>query len=330
MKPVFISIGSALGGAAIAAALIYGLPALSPTDSDDRANTADAAAQIPTEDGVVRLDKAAIARAGIRLVKLAPAHGGIQRSGFARALDTSALSAIDGEIMSAQAALAASQADYARQRALAAEDQSAATRAVEMARAQAAADQARLTAAVHRVGLEFGPGLGGFAGPRLSQLIRAIAAGEASLVRIDFTDGPVPRGAQVRISDAGSAATVTLLGAASATDARLQTAGSLAIVRGPLARMLGAGRVLPATMAAPSASEAGTLVPRDAILRFQGGLWIYRVTPGGFHRAELMNASPAADGWFVSSGVTAGETVATGGIGVLLAIERGGTASEDK
>lgn len=330
MKPALVGVGSALLGAAAAAALIYAIPAIAPVDGDDAA-TQDAAAAMPSEEGVVTLDKAAIDHAGIRTVTVAPARIAEQRSGFARALDVGALSAIESEIESAEAALAASQADYARQRSLAAEDQSAATRAVETARAQAAADQARVTAAIRRVGLEFGPGLAGFSEPALRDLVRAIAGGQASLVRVDFTDGPAPRGAAVRISDGTASATVTLLGAAAATDPKLQTAGSLAIVRGPLARLLGAGRVFTATMASATGVESGALVPRDAILRFQGGLWIYRqLSRGGFVRAELTGTRPEGAGWFARGGVKPGERIAAGGIGVLLSIERGGTATEDE
>lgn len=330
MKPASLGLVSFIGGAAMAAALIYGISAFSPSDGDDAAADSNSAAQTSAEDGVVALDKAAIAHAGIRFIQLTSARAALQRNGFARALDTSTLAAIDSEITSARAALTASQADYARQRTLASEDQSAATRAVEAARAQAVADQARLTAAEHRVGLEYGPGLANLSDAALNQLVRAIAAGEASLVRIDFTDGPAARGAQVRIGEGHSSATVTLLGASASTDAKLQTAGNLAIVRGPLARSLGAGRVIPALMAATTGSEAGVLVPRDAILRYQGGLWIYRVVPNGFRRAELLDARPEANGWFVPTGLTSGEKVAAGGIGVLLSIERGGTVAEDE
>ncbi|HEX7874876.1 MAG TPA: hypothetical protein VF475_18330 [Sphingobium sp.] len=325
MKPAILGIGSAAAGAVVAVALMHSVPAFAPGGGDTAAEADPVAAT--NDEGVVKLDRAGIAHADIRLVTLAPAQVATQRSGFARALDISALSAIESEIQSAQAALSASQADFARQRALAAEDQSAATKAVEAARAQAAADRARLTAAQRRVALEFGPGLAGFTGSALTQLVRAIAAGEASLVRVDFPDGPAPVGAQVRI--AGTMA--QLLGPAAATDARLQTAGSLAVVRGPLARQIGAGRVLPVTLAAASGSEGGVIVPRDAILRFQGGLWVYRaVAGGGFARIELIDARPEDKGWFVRTGVKPGDAVAVGGIGVLLSLERGGPVEEDE
>ncbi|CAN5205970.1 hypothetical protein BH10PSE13_BH10PSE13_00430 [soil metagenome] len=84
-------------------------------------------------------------------------------------------------------------------------------------------------------------------------------------------------------------------------------------------------------MAATQGSETGVLVPRNAILRFQGGLWVYRIDPrGGFVRIELRDARPQADGWFAREGVKPGDRVAADGIGVLLSIERGGTPAENE
>jgi hypothetical protein len=58
---------------------------------------------------------------------------------------------------------------------------------------------------------------------------------------------------------------------------------------------------------------------------------VYRVdSHGGFARVELLDARPQADGWFARSGVKPGDHVAADGIGVLLSIERGGTAAEDE
>ena len=326
MKPVVLATGSALAGAAGAAARFSAWPAVGWGTVGVGGNTAAAPAP-PAPEGVVILDAAQAARAGIHAVTLTATEVAAQRHGLARALDISTLSAIQSEIVSARATLSASQADYARQRALAADDQSASTRVVEQARAQAVADQAKLTAAIQRVGLEYGPGLARLSPAALGSLVHAAAAGPASLIRIDFADGAAPGSGQVRMGDV----TLSLLGPAAAADTHLQSAGALAIVNGPLARELGAGRVLPVTMAAASGSTSGVIVPRSAILRYQGGLWAYRIEPdGGYRRVELIDARAEADGWFVRDGLKPGERVAANGLGVLLSIERGGEpAGED-
>lgn len=329
MKPLFLAAGSALSGAALTTALFIVWPTLiSGADKGDAPPSATAPA---TAEGMVTLLPPQAARAGIRIVKLAPTQASAARHGLARSLDLSTLSAIQSEIVSARAAFTASQADYNRQRALAAADQSASTRAVESARAQAEADQARLAAAMQRVSLEYGPGLARLSPAALSNLVRAAAAGQASLIRVDFADGAAPGNGSVLIGEGATAITVPLLGPAAAADPHLQSAGSLAIVHGALARDLGAGRVLPASISAAHGMESGVIVPRAAILRYQGGLWAYRIEPGGgYRRVELIDARAEADGWFIRDALMPGDRVVADGAGVLLSIERGGEpAGED-
>ncbi|WP_176598598.1 MULTISPECIES: hypothetical protein [Sphingobium] len=328
MKPLFLAAGSALSGAALASALFLAWPALTP-DADDASPSAIAPA---TPEGVVALDPAQASRAGIHAVTLLPAQTSAVRHGLARALDISTLSAIQSEIVSARAALTASQADDARQRALAAADQSASTKAVEIARVQAVADRARLAAATQRVGLEYGPGLARLSSAALGDLVRAVAAGQASLIRVDFADGAAPGTGVARIGEGAVAMPVRLIGPAAAADTRLQSAGSLAIIYGALARELGTGRVLPASMAQTKGKESGVIVPRAALLRYQGGLWVYRAEPGGgYRRVELTDARAQVDGWFVrdglNNGLKPGDRVAADGAAVLLSIERGGEAA---
>ena len=331
MKPVLLATGCALAGAAATAALFVAWPSLTTATDGDDAPSARAPTTATSPEDVVMLPAPQARRAGIAVTTLAPASVGAVRHGLARALDISSLAAIQGEIVSARAALSASRADYARQHALAADDQSASTHAVETARAQAVADQARLTAALQRIGLEYGAGLARLSPMALRGLIHAIAAGQASLVRVDFADGAAPVGGTVHIGEGiEGAPDVRLIGPAAAADAHLQSAGSLAVVTGSLARELGAGRVLPVSMSAGGARESGVIIPRSAILRYQGGLWVYRVETGGYRRVELIEARSEPDGWFVREGLRPGDRVATGGVAVLLSAERGGEApSED-
>lgn len=325
MKPLILATASALGGAAFAAALFVALPALTK-DADDGSK---AAATTAAPEGVVILDKAQAARASIHVVTLAPGRAAAIRHGFARALDVTSLAAIESEIVTARAAFSASQADYARQRALAGDDQSASVHAVETARAQAKADQARLTAARQRIALEYGPDLACLSDQALAHLVSAIANGSLSLIRVDFADGTPPDGTIIQIGEGAMTARVRLIGTAAVADPHLQSAGSLAIVSGALARELGTGRVLPASLRTASGSESGVLVPREALLRYQGSLWVYRLEQGGYRRVELTDARAQADGWFAPSGVKPGDRVAAGGPGVLLSIERGGAPKNE-
>ena len=264
-------------------------------------------------------------RLGIKLVALTMATAPVVEQGYARALDVAALAAIDGDITIARAASAASDAELARLSALAAADQSASTRSVQVARAQAVTDRSRIGQAVQRVGLEFGPGLAALDDPARTRLVADVASGRAALLRIDFPGGPPPTGALIQVGNGRA----KVLGAAAAADARLQVSGVLAVLRGPLVSEAGAGRLLPASRTTTT-TEAGVIVPRSAVLRRHGRLWAYRLTsPGQFMRAEMTDARQTATGWFTAAGLAAGDQIAVAGAGALLAAESGGEASAD-
>ncbi len=306
------------GGTALALSALSALhPAAAPAPAPSPQASAPAAEADP-----LAFDDAAIAKAGITLTPVTAGTESAVASGFARGLDIGGLAAIDAEIITARATAAASQAQAARLASLYAQDVSASRQSVEAARAQAVADAARTDLALRRVGLEYGPGLMRLGRGGVSTLVRAIANGDAALVRIDIPGIVLHPGSTVSIGESDSTTMVRVLGPAAVADAKLQSAGVLAIVRGPLAGQSLAGRVL--TARAPSARpETGLIVPRDSIVRWQGGLWVYRRTEKGFERVELRDARPVASGWFVPAGLSAGDRIASSGAGNLLAIERG-------
>ena len=305
--------------------------ALSPTSTSQGADYKPvAAAVVATGGDSLKLDARDLARTGVRVAELSASQASAQRTGFARALDVGALAGIDAEVKAADAAAAASRAEAGRLATLASQDQSASQRSVEAARAQAQSDNARAQLAARRVGLEFGPGLGRLGRGGVSALVGDVAAGRAALVRIDIAGMTLQPGNIVRIGEGDNALSVRILGPAASTDMKLQSAGVLAVVRGIAAHGLLAGRILPAS-ADSGALQTGVLVPRDAIVRYQGALWIYVQKPDqAFDRVELINAIAIADGWFVSSGLAPGTRVAIAGAGSLMAIERGGETSDEE
>ena len=188
---------------------------------------------------------------------------------------------------------------------------------------RAAADIARVQLASRRIGLEYGPGLAGISSGARRALVADMASGHAALVRIDMPGASIDQLRAVRI-DGGS---FHILGPAAAADPRLQSAGLLAILRGPVAASATNGRILGVTVQ-QGGSQAGTLVPRDAVMRWHGGAWVYRRTGAEtFERVELADGRPVAGGWFVPAGIKAGDAIVVRGAGTLLAIDRGGGAA---
>ena len=322
---------AAAGAGASAVVMLLVVPAAPPIGTSRPSQVAERESAPPTAsdcDGDVRIAKVEQRRIGLTLATLKPSSSPALAHGFARGLEIGALAAIDAEILTARSAASASQAEEARLALLASQDQSASVKSVQAARAQAAADAARADLATRRIGLEYGAGLARLGAPDRRALLSDIAAGRAALVRIDVPGADLADLARARIDGGGGA--LRVIGPAAAADARLQSAGVLAVLRGPLAGSATNGRVFGVTVER-GAAEIGVLVPRDAVLRWRGGLWVYlQQGAEAFSRTELVGARPTAEGWFVASGLAARSRVAVGAAGTLLAIDRGGGTAPDE
>ncbi|MEO6091956.1 MAG: hypothetical protein ABIT04_05010 [Novosphingobium sp.] len=326
MKPVT---GGALaaGGALVGALAMY----LLAPHAAEPAGAEPAAAEAPeAADGAVHLEAEAVKQAGIRTIALVTAAQQGASIGYARALDLAPLAAIASDILTAQAAADASTREQHRLERLSAADDSASRREVEASRAQGATDRAKLTLACQRVSLEFGAGLSRLGCAAMPGLVREAAAGQAVLLRIDIPATPLFAGAAVEVGEGASAARVAVLGPAAAGDAQLQTAGVLALLRGRAAAQAQVGRVLPAR-AGTGAVRSGVLVPREAIVRADGGLFAYRATgKDGFIRVPLEGGAVSDGGWFVPAGaLKPGDRIVVSGAGTLLGLEHAAPAEAE-
>lgn len=318
----WIAGGSALGGAALGAALMW---MLAPSPKPHAAS-AEPSATDETEnqaDGVT-LDAKAQAAAGIQVAPLASAHAVGSRSGYARSVDLSPLAALAADAETARAAVTASQREVARLTALTEQDQSAAPKDLEAAQAQLASDRAKLTLACQKVGLDFGAGLARLGCDAISGLVREAAQGRAVLMRIDMIHGLPPSNGTIMIGEGGDMIAARILGPAVNAETQLQTPGVLAVVKGAGVSRLAVGRVLPVQLSDGSGAN-GVLVPRTALIRADGGQFVYRAQGGGrFTRVSLSGGSPMAGGWFFAGGpLRPGDPIVVSGATTLLGLERG-------
>jgi hypothetical protein len=263
-------------------------------------------------------------RLSVQTAPLAAATHAPTISGYARVIDAGPLALLDSDLSAALAAAAASQAEAARVTALHAEDQMVAARVSEAAVATARADQARLRLLRTRLGLEWGPALTAIGDGGRARLIQDLASGNAVLLRIDAAIPSANTGGVTLDLGPNGTARARILGPSRTADPRLQSAGQLAIVTGPQARLLGVGLALPVQIPAGD-GVTGVVVPDSAVLRAEGQSWVYVKTgAGGFERQVLDQPVATPDGLFVASGVKAGDIVATRGASALYAAEQAG------
>lgn len=271
---------------------------------------------------VLKIGAATQARLGIATAPLAAASRSTTVRGFARAVDAVPLATLNSDIGAAVAALAASQAEATRTRALNAADQTVSRKLAEAAAAQARADAAKLSLLRQRLGLEWGPSVQGLSDARRSRLIADLAAGRAALVRIDSAGGLSHlRGVATIDLGVAGVAHAAILGPARVGDPRLQATGLLALVSGPQAMSLGSGTVAPATLAT-GAGANGVMIPRAALLRTAGQTFAYvRRDAASFERRPIVGGMSDPGGLFVASGFRPGEPVVVKGAAQLFAAE---------
>ena len=68
---------------------------------------------------------------------------------------------------------------------------------------------------------------------------------------------------------------------------------------------------------------AGVIIPRDAVVRTEGGGWVYVLNNGAesFTRIQIVLDHPKETGWFVSQGVATNDYIVVTGAQTLLSEE---------
>ena len=290
----------------------------------DEPPAAHAEKTAPAPANGVRIDAETQAKLGIKVAPLGKTSAPQTAEGFARVLDVGPLAAIESDVAAANAAAAASESEYKRLAALAAQDQAASVKSVEAAKAQAAADAAKAKLAARRIGLEWGQGLQKMSAAERARLLTDIASGSAALLRIDAGAAPASiRKASLKPEGDDVAIPVRILGTATQADPRLQTAGLLGLVQGPASANLPVGRLLRANLEL-GVTQDGLLAPGAALVRVDDTVWVYVKTgEETFERRDVGAGRAVGDGWFITSGVRDTDPVVTDGAASLLAAGHG-------
>jgi hypothetical protein len=263
------------------------------------------------------------ARLGVRTAPLKSERRSAQIDAFAKVLDPGPLAQLQTDLEAAEASAAASAAEASRAKALNASGSAVASKDAEAAEAQAKNDAVHLQQLRQRLGLEWGPGIQRLTDVRRRELIRALANGQAALVHIDSPNNEGQAQARsVEIDIGDGQAHGELLGPARAAEPRLQSSGLIAEVRGKSAILLSVGLIQSAHINTP-ASAPGVMIPRSAVIRFDGSDWAYvRRGAQGFERRRLDNPTPGAAGLFVTRGFSAGDELVVQGAAELFGAEQ--------
>lgn len=250
-----------------------------------------------------------------------------QRVAFGRVLDPTPLVTLDGDLAAAEAALAASRAEYERTQKLLAAGENTSRKVAEAAEAQFRTDEIKATSLHRTAQLDWGPAFGTLDATARREFVEQLVRGEASLIRVDLLPADAlaeqPKSARLLVLGREDQPIVTeSITPAADVDPRTQAQGFLLHVDKP-PFPLRAGMALTAWLELPQKPRAGFAVPRSAVLRHDGRAWVYvQEEEEKFVRKPVTLDTPLEDdkGWFIAEGggINADDVlVVTGGASLL-------------
>ena len=279
------------------------------------------------EDFVVKLEKEKWKALGVEMAEPEKAELRPQRVAFGRVLDPMPLVALDGELSSADAALAASRAEFDRTQALLKSGEGMSRKVAETAEAQFRGDEIKADGLRRRARLEWGAAFPATDAVKRRAFIEQLVGGECAMIRVELLPGDAlaeqPTGARISVLGRESEAVETsVITPASDADPKTQAQGFiLRVDKPPFA--LRPGMALTAWLEFPQQPRAGLAVPRSAVLRHDGRTWVFVQEEGEkFVRKAVKLETPldGEKGWFIPAdgGIKADDLlVVTGAQGLL-------------
>ncbi len=291
------------------------------------------------EDFVVTLEKEKWKAAGVEMAEPEKAELAVQRIAFGRVLDPSPLVALDGELAAAEAAIAASRAEYDRAKKLMAVGGGTSPKVFETAEATFHADEIKQSNLHRQSALQWGAAMPASDAEKRRVFVESLVNGDLALVRVDLLPGDAitdaPRAARLLVMGReAQPISTTHISASADADAKTQAQGYIILVEKP-PFPLRPGMALTAWLELPEKPRAGFLLPRSAVLRHDGRTWVFvQAETEKFVRTPITLDSPSEKGWFIAAdaGLKADDLLVVEGPQILLSEEMkaaAGTAGEE-
>lgn len=268
---------------------------------------------------------------GISTAKISATSVTQQWQATATVLDAASLITAITDLRAAQAVSAASSSELKRTQALHQDDNGVALKVVEAANAQAIADRGKVQSLRAQLQTTWGSAVRRMNDGELEQLARQVLSGTV-LLRAELIGG-VPVNMKITkallYEQSGPPLTGRVIGS-------LPLSAEQAIGRAFLLSVdanhldLQPGQVLRAELHDANRTVAGSLVPRAALVRWQGQQWLYvQHAVGHYERIAVQVQQWLTDGALINAGVQPGDQVVITGAGLLLGAEHAPAEHED-
>ena len=268
---------------------------------------------------------------GLKTAALQPAQLSPELKAFGHVLDPSSLASIIADLITAEAAGQASQAELMRLKTLASQS-NASEKAVQSAQAAAVHDQAQIQAVRLRLLASWGSAIA--QRTDLTEFVQSLGALTSAVVELEVPAGeghaPEPAGARLfTLANPTNPIPAQLIGPAPSVDPQMQGRGFLFLVS-PNPLRLAPGAAVTGFLDLPGEPRTGVFLPGEAVVWFNGVTWVYiQISEESFQRVQVTLGSPLENGWFVQGGLKAQDKVVVVGGQQLLSEELKGQLSGD-
>ena len=321
-------VAAVMAFAAIMMVAVIRYPATTGDEQEEKPITSDTAQILRDAAGnvLIAIQPATQKEIGIATEILKPVIKPIEIAAYGSILDPAPLSKLNTDLASAQAALDAASAQYQRTRRLYAEQKNASLRDLQAAQASYLTDGSQRTALEQQLRDQWGAEIARMDPHSRSELVSALIDRREAIARVTAPIGEA-------IDDLPSTAQIIVLGHEQQplTARKVYRAPTVVpTIQGQTFLVLAAttefpvspGAAVSARVPASGTSEQGVIVPRSAIVRYAGNIWVYRALDGKrFVRDEIVPAEITDAGYFVTQKLTPGMQIVVAGAQILLSEE---------
>ena len=291
---------------------------------------------------LIRLDAETQRVMGLQVAALAATQLQPEVKGLGRVLDPAPLGDLLRELRTAEIAFDNSHQELERMKVLR-EQQNASERAFQATESAYLRDQALVGAILLKIQGIWGRKLAELNGPVVvpvgtkrneNPLLEELVALESALVRVDLLAGEFITGQPghariVSLTDGAALLQAEFFDFARNMDPQTQAQGLFFLVRTNQPRLT-PGMAVTAFINIGGQPQSGVLMPRAAVVRFNGTTWVYfQAGSESFQRAEVALEHPVENGWFVREGLKPQDRVVTVGAQQLLSEELKGQIGGD-
>ncbi len=298
-------------------------------DEDEEGKTITSTAAQVSRDAsghvLIAIRPAAQDEIGLTTETLKPIVRSVEREAYGFVLDPVPLSKLNADLISAQAALDASQAQFRRSKRLYAEQKSVSLRDLQTAQAAYLTDKTRLEALEQQLRDEWGEELARMDSRTRSELVSALIDRREAIARVTV---PI-----AEVVDSPGKADLVVLGHereplaaravydAPTVDPKMQGQSFLLLVSTSQFPVR-PGTAVSAHLPASATAEQGVMVPRSAVVRYAAKEWVYEeLGADRFVRREIVPAESTDDGYLMTGNFRGGIRIVVTGAQMLLSQE---------